>query len=359
MSKLWISSTRPLAGGLPAKALPMTGVLCFNCFMHSVSFTDGRTISEVDHIIFCTGYQYHQPFIKKNRNTEEPLFPSGSFIKSLHEHTIYIDIPTLAFLGIVRDAVPTFLIVQAQAAFVSRFFADQLRSLRQRNEDSQHKLPYPLFMDYLLRLESLCEQSDNSQACSVSRYTNPVFRWTCELDLLRTKRREIRDEFLAQPPTTARIWSTEDMIHRYHCRLLSVVHNIESNIQTLLPFLVLSYGYKGDHEPNWPPLPFQGWTWHLGAKLHGYILQTVQDLDAKLGPGSGDVIMRGRRTLLNLFIRRWASFCFELPDGDSKDVQWEQFFGFSSFWKDEIFTDGELSDDDVLTVAEMSDMECT
>lgn len=336
----------------------MKGVSRFFAAQRWVSFTDGRTICEVDHIIFCTGYQFHQPFIKKNRYTAEPLFPSGSFIKRLHEHSIYIKIPTLAFLGMVRGAVPTFLIAQAQAAFVSRFFADQLRSLRQRNEDSQHRLPYPLFMDYLLRLESLCEQSDNSQACSVSRYTNPVFRWTIELDLLRTRRREIRDKFLAQPPTTTRVWSTEDMIHRYHCKFLSVGHNLGSNIQTLLPFLVLSYGYNVDHGSNLT-LPFQGWTRYLGTDLHSSLLATAQDLESQLGPGGSDVIVRGRRTLFILLRDRWAEFCRGLPSGDCREEEMENLRAFALYCGEEAFSDGEVSDDDVLTVAEMSDMECT
>ncbi|KAL2291941.1 hypothetical protein FJTKL_10643 [Diaporthe vaccinii] len=338
VSKLWISSTRPVAGGLPANALPMKEVSRFFAAQRWVTFTDGQTIVEVDHIIFCTGYQYHQPFIKKNRYTAEPLFPSGPYIKCLHEHTIYINIPTLAFLGMVRDAVPTFLIVQAQAAFVSRFFADQLRSLRQRDEDSQHRLPYPLFLDYLLRLESLCEKSDNSQEWSVSRYTNPVFRWTYELDLLRTKRREIRDEFLAQPPTTTDVWSTEDMIHHYHWKF--ICFNFTDNIESIIPFLVLSYGYNGDHRPN-STLPFQGWRLYLGSHFRRCLLETAQDFDSQLGPASSEVISRGRRTLSVLLIERWAEFCHGLPNGDSRDEEEEEL----------------LSDDDVLTVAEMSDME--
>lgn len=359
MSKLWISSTRPLAGRLPANALPMTGVSRFFAAQRFVSFTDGRTICEVDHIIFCTGYQYHQPFIKKNPNTEEPLFPSGSYIEGLHEHAIYIENPSLAFLGMVRDAVPTFLIVQAQAAFVSRFFADRSRSLRQRNEDSQHRLPYPLFMDYLLRLESLCEQSDNSQAFSASRYTNPVFRWTCELDLLRTKRREIRDEFLAQTPTTTtRMRSTEDMIHLYDGKFLSVGYNLEANIQTLLPFLVLSCGYNGDHGPN-SILPFQGWTWNLGTNLKWSLIDTADDLESRLGSGSSDVVARGTTTLFNLLRDRWAEFCHRLAPGDSRDKEEEKLRAFTLSNEKE-FSGEEIFDDDYeLTIEEMSEMECT
>lgn len=314
--------------------MSMTGVSCLIFGQRMVGFTDGHVISGVDHIIFCTGYQYHQPFIKKNRNTEEPLFPSGPYIEDLHEHTIYLKIPTLAFLGMVRDAVPTFLIVQAQAAFVSRFFSDQVRALCRRSEDSQHRLPYPLFMDYLLRLESICEQADKSQAWSVSSYTNPVFRWTCELDLVRTKRREIRDEFQTDPTWNTGVWSTTDMIYRCQWEHL----NVQGNIWALLPFLVLSYGYK-NHEHN-SILPFQGWAQSLGFGSVTLLSETTDMLHSRLGPDSKDVIIRGTKRLFVLLRDRWETFCHSLPDDSSRWEEEDIFRHFTRDFEEEISDEG-------------------
>lgn len=208
VSRLWVSSTRMIADGLPQVATQMAGVEGFYPQTRMVRFTDGQYISEVDYIIFCTGYQYHQPFIKMNNTSDEPLFPSGPSIENLHEHIVYIEQPTLAFVGMVKDAVPTFLVVQAQAAFVSRFFSDYVRSLSPRKEDPQHRLPYPIFMDYLFRLANLCEQADKGRSWNGTQGNNPVFRWTLELDLIRTKRREIREAFMSQKRSRSGIWST-------------------------------------------------------------------------------------------------------------------------------------------------------
>lgn len=200
------------------------GVSRFGPAQRWVTFADEQTIFGVDHVIFCTGYQYHQPFIKKNSNTDEPLFPSGPTIERLHEHIIYIEQPTLAFLGMVKDAVPTFLRVPAQAAFVSRFFFDHITvlSLTPRNEDPWHRLPYPMFMDYLFRLESLCKKDDRHRQLHDTSHNNLVFRWTLELVLVMKKRRKIREAFMSQSTTMTGVWSTADILHEYHTEFLTL-----------------------------------------------------------------------------------------------------------------------------------------
>lgn len=270
----------------------------------SVTFTDGRTIWDVDHVVFCTGYQFHQPFIKKNSDTDEPLFPSGSIIENLHEHTIYIDQPTLAFLGAVREAVPTFLIVQAQAAFVSRLFSNQLRSLCPRKEDPQHRLPYPVFVDYLLRLESFCEQADRSRPLNETHGNNPAFRWTLELDLVNTRRRGIREAFMSLYKTMTGIWCTSDILHELHGKFLTMS---SCNIQALVPFLILYYGYRDGHGAN-QILPFQGWKCGFGQIIGKSIIDSCGVLPHTLQQESHDVLRRGSEKLCYLFLDRWTTF---------------------------------------------------
>lgn len=282
----------------------MTAVFCFYPVQRMIRFTDGKVISEVDHVIFCTGYQYHQPFIKASRHSEEPLFPSGPNIDGLHEHIIYVQNPSLAFIGMVRDAVPTFLVVQAQAAFVSRFFCGLLQSLRQRKEESHHRLPYPLFMDYLLRLESLCEEADKGRRWRLMPTVNPVFHWTWELDLIRTKRRKIREMFFAHIASTNGVWSTGDTIHEYHSKLLSLKL---PNIRALVPFLILYCGYKSENEANLV-LPFQGWEAGLGSNLAQCIRDEIVALSSQLEQDSQDVLTRGSNKLRALIVDRWSTF---------------------------------------------------
>lgn len=325
VSKLWISSTRPLAGGAPSKAMLMTGVFCFYAAQRKVRFSNGLLISEVDHIIFCTGYQYHQPFIKKSRYSDEPLFPSGTDIEGLHEHVIYEKNTSLAFIGMVRDAVPTFLVVQAQAAFVSRVFSGRLQCSRRQKESSRHRLPYPLFMDYLLRLERLCEESDRGQKWRMTRFFNPVFRWTWELDLIRTKRREIREAFLAQQTLSRRIWSSTDTIHEYHCKYLSLS---PANIRALVPFLILSCGYDNDNGP-YLILPFEGWEADLGLNLAQCFRDGAVTLSSLLEKGSQDVITRGADRLWSLFMDRWGTNSCGMTDSMTRKLEGAVF----GLWK--------------------------
>lgn len=301
VSRLWVSSTRMIADELPQGAIKMAGVEAFHPRRRLVRFTDGQYISEVDYIIFCTGYQYHQPFIKMNNISDEPLFPSGLSIENLHEHIIYIEKPTLAFVGMVKDAVPTFLVVQAQAAFVSRFFSDLIRSLSPRKEDPQHRLPYPLFMDYLFRLEILCEQADEGRSWNGTQGNNPIFCWTLELDLIRTKRREIRGAFMSHNQARTGIWTTADAMHEYHCQFLTMS---AENVRSLVPFLILYHGYKYDHESK-PTLPFQGWEDSLNKIIFQSVIDSYHTLPDILGQESSDLLSRGTKTLLGLILNRW------------------------------------------------------
>lgn len=333
MSKLWISSTRPLEGGVPPNAMLMTGVSRFGSARRCVTFADEQTIIDVDHIIFCTGYQFHQPFIKKNSNTDEPLFPSGPTIECLHEHIIYIEQPSLAFLGMMKDAVPTFLIVQAQAAFVSRYWSDHItaRSLIRRNQDPRHRLPYPMFMDYLYRLESLCKEGDRHRQFHDTSHNNLVFRWTLELDLVMKKRRKIREAFMSQPTTMTGVWSTADILHKYHTEFLTLCPD---NIQALASFMVLYYSYKDCNESKMM-LPFEGWEADFGQKIGKSIIDCYHDLRQKLEKDSKVVVGRGFGTLYYLISGRWTAFCKEIPT-DARSSELEQLARWRSTFENTV-----------------------
>ncbi|POS73928.1 hypothetical protein DHEL01_v207674 [Diaporthe helianthi] len=330
-SGLWVSSTRPLAdgpGGLPCNAIPMTAVSRFDAAERRVTFTDGQSI-EVQHIIFCIGYQYHQPFIKKNSSTDEARFPSGLSLDHLHEHVIYIEQPTLTFVGIVKGAVPTFLVVQAQAAFVARFFADHIRALRPRQEDAQHRLPYPLFMDYMLRLESLCDQADKGRLGGVIPGSHPIFRWTMELDLVRTKRAEIRGAFMSQNNQMTGVWSTVDTLHEYHCRFLT---GSNQNFVALVPFLILSYGYKDDNDSGLT-LPFEGWEEGFGQIIGNSIINSTRTLSETLGPDSNDAIRMGSQKLFQLVRDRWSRWAGTRKWAETDQLEvWKKAFEKSFFF---------------------------
>ncbi|KAJ0118997.1 hypothetical protein J7T55_013232 [Diaporthe amygdali] len=307
VSKLWISSTQKIRHwkGKPSNVTLMTEISCFIPETRTVHFTNGESISEVDQIILCTGYQYHQPFIKGDNNSEAPLFPTGNSISGLHEHVISIKQPSLAFVGLLRGAVPTFLVAQAQAAFISRVFAGRIRLSSLTEASPQHRMPYPKFMDYLLRLERLCEQADKGRTWQVGKAKIPAPRWTAELDLVMTRRNEIRGAFLS---TGGR--DDPSLKLPCHRQFLSLSC---PNVEALVPFLILHYGYRRDHD-TMLDFPFHCWQVGSAYRLIMRIKEMLKTMIPELGQDSQAVFVRGARTLLPAILNKWLVFYRSLSD---------------------------------------------
>ncbi|KAH9886366.1 putative flavin dependent monooxygenase [Xylariomycetidae sp. FL2044] len=128
----------------------------------AVRFRDGSVEEDVDAVVFCTGYFYAFPFLE---SLSPPVITDGSYARRLYEHVLYIDDPTLAFLGIPQRVVPL-PISEAQAGFVARAWADRLplparaemeeweaRMLKEKGEGkSLHNLAFPKDVEYINRL---------------------------------------------------------------------------------------------------------------------------------------------------------------------------------------------------------------
>ena len=127
-------------------------------------FADGSIETDVDGIVFCTGYFYTYPFLK---GLASPVTTNGSHVRRLYEHVLYMDDPTLAFAGIPQRVVP-FPVAEAQSAWVARIWADRL-SLPSNHEmrewesetykdgaadKSVHNLAFPKDVNYINRLYS-------------------------------------------------------------------------------------------------------------------------------------------------------------------------------------------------------------
>ena len=103
--------------------------MCLNPATRSVTFKDGRTLY-VDHIIFCTGYQYDFSFIKKTTNAgDRLLFEAGLRVSQVDEHMFYTGDPSLAFVGLPKKSA-AFTVAEAQSAYIARMFAGRLRLWR-------------------------------------------------------------------------------------------------------------------------------------------------------------------------------------------------------------------------------------
>lgn len=288
-------------------------IKCFDHKNRVVVFKDGHTIWRVDHVIFCTGYTFSQPFIKRDEGSDVPLFPDGFTVDNLYEHMIFKDSPSLAFVGLIKGGAPTFLLVQAQAAFLSRFWAGRLsvkptaaiQTVTSDDGDdddaeARHELPFPKFMDYLLRLEKACVAADRGL-----RYDgNLPFRWTLAMDWIRQNRREIREAFMKNEERDRRFISTLSQLG-FDDQSLSPS---SQNINLVVPFLAVQAGYfTGRHEQlldaffpsqDSERMPFLGLGFFVQVK--NIFESTLGDLD-----GSGQRMFQvGAKRLLEFGLTR-------------------------------------------------------
>lgn len=247
-------------------------------------FEHGRRLVDVDCVVSCTGYLYHQPFLRRSTWAEAPLFPEGPALDDLHEHVLYASNPSIAFVGLVKGGVPTFLLVQAQAALVSRVWTarrqqgpgrrcqrlddalttDELvghpplflggnvtrnNNNNTRDKDSYkelvcHELPYPKFMDYLLRLERTCREVDGKLKASMNRRDhrqNLPFCWTLDQEWVLQHRREIRTQFSSFNDQTRRGITSLQQLYRAPTEAWQALWM--KQYEGVLPFLILCAGY--------------------------------------------------------------------------------------------------------------------
>lgn len=85
-----MSSIRNVAGQVPRGVVATGTISPIDTTNRKVVFVNGQHFDSVDHIIFCTGYEYSQPFIRASRDTDEPLFPDGQTIRGLYDHVLYM-----------------------------------------------------------------------------------------------------------------------------------------------------------------------------------------------------------------------------------------------------------------------------
>ncbi|KAK4547571.1 hypothetical protein LTR36_000528 [Oleoguttula mirabilis] len=99
---------------------------CFDPSTRSVRFVDGRILTGVDRLIYCTGYVYDLSFIKEGKGKkEQPLFDSGLKVKNVYKHMFYTQDPSLAFVGLPKMSA-AFTVAEAQSAVIARVLSTRL-----------------------------------------------------------------------------------------------------------------------------------------------------------------------------------------------------------------------------------------
>lgn len=112
----------------------------------SVLLKDGIEVTEIDAIVFCTGFMFSFPFLK-GLNTK--LISNGKSVHGLYKHIFCIAHPTLA-LSVLNMKIVPFPFSEAQAAVFSAIWSNNLqlpswdemdrwsRELEQTEGDAKH-----------------------------------------------------------------------------------------------------------------------------------------------------------------------------------------------------------------------------
>ncbi|EGP85758.1 uncharacterized protein MYCGRDRAFT_74228 [Zymoseptoria tritici IPO323] len=88
----------------------------------SVLFADGTVETDIDSILYCTGYFYSYPLLER---LDPPIISTGERVENTYQHIFYQPKPTLAFLALNQKVIP-FPWSEAQSAIVARVFAGRL-----------------------------------------------------------------------------------------------------------------------------------------------------------------------------------------------------------------------------------------
>lgn len=84
-------------------------------------FDSGDVVSDIDVVIFCTGYLYSLPFLEEHL----PGITDGTFVKDIYRQIFNVEDPTLSFIALPKFIVPMPL-SEAQAAIVARVYSGRL-----------------------------------------------------------------------------------------------------------------------------------------------------------------------------------------------------------------------------------------
>ncbi|CAK4354042.1 unnamed protein product [Aphanomyces euteiches] len=93
-----------------------------------VEFNDGSVETGVDVILFCTGYDFHFPFLPQGGKTSPStrLIEDGGAVYNLYREMVYIPNPTLALIGVDHKIWP-FPVFEYQATLLSLYWTNQLQ----------------------------------------------------------------------------------------------------------------------------------------------------------------------------------------------------------------------------------------
>eukprot|EP00605_Chrysophyceae_sp_TOSAG23-4_P000850 GSChrysophyteH1.ASY1.ANO1.941.1 assembled CDS len=109
-----------------------SGIKHYNADTHTIEFCSGEKLSDVDVLVWCTGYKYDFPFLESPWNT---VNATGRRVERLFEQLFHVEDPSLMFIGLPFSVVPFPLFyVQALLCASSAAGLLQLPSREQRTQ---------------------------------------------------------------------------------------------------------------------------------------------------------------------------------------------------------------------------------
>ncbi|KZF23213.1 thiol-specific monooxygenase [Xylona heveae TC161] len=162
----------------------------------AVRFANGRVETDIDKIIFCTGYFYSFPFLS---SLSPALVSNGDRTQNVYKHLFYNTEPTLAFIGLPQRIVP-FPVSEAQGAVIARAWSGRmtLPSLREMQKweaativdrgsgRNFHTIAFPLDAEYINHLHGWALQATsrtrlaNDGRGKMPPYWNEQTQWVRE-----------------------------------------------------------------------------------------------------------------------------------------------------------------------------------
>lgn len=147
----------------------------------TVHFEDGRTVEDVDHIIFGTGYSWTLPFL--------PNVPvRNNRVPDLYQHVVWQHDPSLLFVGAVNAGL-TFKIFEWQAVYAARLLAGrgklpslqemrdwEAQRIKARGDGPKFALVFPDFEDYFNGLRDLATEGEDGVGRKLPKFDRQWFR---------------------------------------------------------------------------------------------------------------------------------------------------------------------------------------
>lgn len=141
----------------------------------NVHLVNGQAITDVDHIIFSTGYSWTLPFL--------PAVPvRNNRVPELYQHVVWQRDPTLLFIGAVAAGL-TFKVFEWQSVLAARLLAgratlpslDAMRKweadrIKARGDGVKFTLLFPDFEDYFETIRSLAGEGEEGKGRKLPKF---------------------------------------------------------------------------------------------------------------------------------------------------------------------------------------------